>query len=64
MQCLKKAINSKYQTAQQVQFTTFPPRYFDLVISGDGWELNYPHHTFFLERELLFIDLKLGTRTK
>ena len=51
-----------YQIAQQVQLTLFPLTYLDLVIANEGRrrvELLPPY--FFLDRELLLIDLKLGT---
>ena len=51
-----------YQRAQHVQSTLFPPMYFDLVIADVGWgETSLPY--LFVDRELLLIDLKLGTHT-
>ena len=61
MQCLK---NGWQFNASEVQLTQFPSTHFDLVIiyGGVGMKL-FPSY-FFLDRELLFIDLKRGTHTK
>ena len=50
--------------AQEVQLTLIPPTYIDLVNDDWEWEWNYPPSRFFLDRELLFIDLKFGTHTR
>ena len=64
MQCLKLACNSMYQMAQSGQLTVFPPTYFDLVIAGGGGGVEITPLHFFLDREMLLIDLKLSTHTK
>ena len=65
------ACDSMYQKVQYVQLTLFPPVHFDLVITckegvgggGGVWKGGvklFPSYSF-LDRELLFIDVKLGT---
>ena len=50
-----------YQKAQSVQLTLFTPSYFDIVIADNGWEWNYPHHTFFWTQNCYLLTWKLAT---
>ena len=60
MQSLKNGLkNSMYQKTHLIQLTLFPPRN---RLRGVGVKLS--PSCFFLDKKLLFIDLKLGTHTK